>query len=191
MVKLLAVLAAAVALALPAAAQDGPGTLTVFAAASLKGPLEQAAEGYREATGVAVTVSFAGSPALAKQIEQGAPADVFISADEDWMDHVAGKGLILADSRADILGNSLVLVAPAESTSDLAIAPGFDLAGALGDGRLAVADPDAVPAGKYAKAALTALGVWDGVESKLVRAENVRLASPMSPRARRRSGSST
>jgi molybdate transport system substrate-binding protein len=146
----------------------------VFAAASLKSAMDGAAKAYEAKTGHKISVSYAASSALAKQIEQGAPADIFISADLDWMDYLAGKNLIRNDTRHNLLGNTLVLVAPAGSSISLKIAPHFDLAKALGDGRLAVADPTAVPAGKYAKAALEKLGVWDSVKGKLAPAENVR-----------------
>jgi len=159
-----------------APAVAGAADTVVFAAASLKNALDQVAEDYEAKTGHKVTVSYAGSSALAKQIEQGAPADIFISADLDWMDYLAGKSLIRNETRRNLLGNALVLVAPADSTLAIKIAPGFDLAKALGDGKLAVADPAAVPAGKYAKASLEKLGVWDSVKDKLAQAENVRAA---------------
>src|SRR6185312_12749793 len=109
-----------------------------------------------------------------KQIEAAAPADIFISADLDWMDYLAKKNLIQLETRANLLGNQLVLIAPANSTIQLGIAPNFPLAQALGNGRLAIADPSGVPAGKYGKAALEALGVWSSVADKLAPAENVR-----------------
>ena len=152
------------------------GTVTVFAAASLKESLDAAAKPFEASTGHKVVVSYAGSNALAKQIEAGAPATLFISADLDWVDYVEKRGLAIPGSRRNLLGNDLVLIAPASSTLTVKIAPGFDLAGALGGGRLALANPDAVPAGKYAKAALTALGAWTGVEKKMAPAENVRAA---------------
>ncbi|HWA41902.1 MAG TPA: molybdate ABC transporter substrate-binding protein [Hypericibacter adhaerens] len=148
----------------------------VFAAASLKNALDAAAKDYEAKTGHKIAISYAGSSALAKQIEQGAPADIFISADLDWMDYLAGKKLIADDTRRNLLGNTLVLVAPADSSVSIKIAPGFDLAKALGDGRLAMADPASVPAGKYGKAALEKLGVWDSVKDKVAQAENVRAA---------------
>jgi molybdate transport system substrate-binding protein len=174
--RLLTLAIALLAFASPGFAADPPKPLTVFAAASLKGPLDEAAAAFTAAGGLPVTVSYAGSPALAKQIEQGDPADVFVSADKDWIDYTEDRNLTLSETRRDLFGNALVLIAPADAETDIAITPGFDLAGALGERRLAVADPDAVPAGRYAKAALTALGVWDKVEPKLIRAENVRLA---------------
>lgn len=157
---------------LPAAAQE---SITVFAAASLKNALDDADAAFTKATGVKVAASFAASSALAKQIEAGAPADVFISADLRWMDYVAGKSLIKADTRANLLGNKLVLIAPKDSKLDrVTIAQGFDIAKLAGDGRIAVADVKAVPAGLYAKAALEKLGAWAAAEPKLAQAENVR-----------------
>lgn len=149
--------------------------LTVFAASSLTDSLKSVADAYKAKTGVAVTLSFGASSTLARQIEQGAPADIFFSADTDWMDYLQQKSLIRTATRKTLLGNRLVLVGGANS-KPLAIAPRFDLAGALGDGRLALADPASVPAGRYAKAALTALGVWDSVATRVVPAENVRVA---------------
>jgi molybdate transport system substrate-binding protein len=122
-----------------------------------------------------VRASYAASSALARQIEQGGPADVFISADADWMDYLAQKHLIVAATRRDVLTNHLALIAPAASTVKLAIRPGFPLAQALGDGRLAIAGPE-VPAGKYGRASLQALGVLDRVKDRLAPAENVRAA---------------
>ncbi len=151
--------------------------VTVFAAASLSDVFKQAGELYKSRTGKEAAFSFAASSALAHQIEASSGgADVFISADRDWMDYLDKKGLIASATRKDLLGNHLVLVAPADLDIKIKIAPHFDLAGALGHGRLAVADPASVPAGKYAKASLTALGVWDSVSSNLASAENVRVA---------------
>lgn len=149
---------------------------TVFAAASLTDSLKQIAEIYRARTGRTVILSFGASSALARQIEQGAPADIFFSADTEWMDYLAKDGHIAAASRQDLLGNRLVLIAAPDAGPAPRIAPGFDLKGALGDGHLALADPASVPAGKYGKAALTTLGVWDSVAAKVVNAENVRVA---------------
>jgi molybdate transport system substrate-binding protein len=148
----------------------------VFAAASLKNALDAAAAEYKSETGKTIAVSYAGSSALAKQIESGAPADIFISADLDWMDYVAKKNLIKPETRKNILGNQLVLIAPKASTADVSIAPGFPLAMLLGGGKLAMADTKAVPAGKYGRAALEKLGVWSSVESQIAQAENVRAA---------------
>ena len=160
---------------LPAFAQS----VTIFAAASLKESLDAAAKSFEQSTGHKVVVSYAASSALARQIESGAPADIFFSADTDWMDYLTEKKLIRVGSRVDLLGNSIVLIAPTETTQPavaLAIKPNFPLAQALGNGRLAIADPKAVPAGKYAKAALESLGVWSSIETKLAPAENVRAA---------------
>ncbi|MBI1777009.1 MAG: molybdate ABC transporter substrate-binding protein [Proteobacteria bacterium] len=156
----------------PATAED----LLVFAAASLKNALDDANVAYRQQGGAAVTVSYAASPALAKQIEAEAPADLFISADLDWMDYVQSKGLIKPETRVNLLGNRIVLVAPADSAASLTIARGFPLAARLGSGRLAMADTAAVPAGKYGRAALEFLGVWDAVKDRIAQAENVRAA---------------
>ena len=126
--------------------------------------------------GEQVTISYAASSALAKQIEEGAPADVFMSADLDWMKYLSDKNLIKADTEVKLLGNRIVLVAPMDSNVEARIEKGFDLAGLLGDGRLAMGDVKAVPAGKYGKAALESLGVWASVEGKVAQAENVRAA---------------
>ncbi len=146
----------------------------VLAAASLQESLNAAADAWAAKHHDRPVISFAGSSALARQIEAGAPADMFISADEDWMNEVASKGLIVPASRVTFLGNRLVLVAPA-AAQKVAIRPGFPLAKLLGDSRLAMADA-AVPAGKYGQAALTALGVWNDVQPRVARAENVRAA---------------
>jgi len=150
--------------------------ITVFAAASLKNALDAVAKAWKAESGNESTISYASSSALARQIEQGAPADVFISADLDWMDYLAGKKLVDPASVTDLLGNRIVLIAPADSTVETTIAPGFDIASLLGDSRLAIATVDAVPAGKYGKAALEALGVWESVKDRLAQAENVRAA---------------
>ncbi|WP_372422726.1 molybdate ABC transporter substrate-binding protein [Salinarimonas chemoclinalis] len=176
---LLATLAAALTFAAPAAwSQDTRSqTAVVFAAASLKNALDDAAAAFRERTGAEIALSYAGSSALARQIEQGAPADLFVSASVEWMDHLAAAGLIREESRVDLLGNRIALVAPAASEVEIAIAPGFDLAGALGpDGRLAMAETTAVPAGVYGRAALEHLGVWGSVADRLAQSENVRAA---------------
>ncbi len=158
----------------PVAAQEN---ITVFAAASLKNALDETNAVFTKETGVKVTASYEASSALAKQIEQGAPADVFISADLAWMDYAAAHKLIKPDSRFNWLGNRVVLIAPKEAEVDhVDIAPGFDIAKLAGDGRIAVADVKAVPAGRYAKAALTSLGAWAAAEPKLAQAENVRAA---------------
>ena len=158
----------------PAAAQGKD--VVVFAAASLKNALDEIAGQWQRETGKKVVVSYAASNTLIKQIEQGAPADIFISADLDWMDYGRQKGLIKPDTRSNLLGNRLVLIAPKDSNVSANIQPGFDLAALLKGGRLAMGNVDAVPAGKYGKAALEKLGSWDGVKDKIAQAENVRAA---------------
>jgi len=150
--------------------------LTVLAAASLKNALDEVAQHYPQRQAVRIALSYAGTPALARQIENGAPADIFISADLDWMNYVEKRGLIRDASRVNLLRNDLVLIAPAGSAVKTAIQPGFPLAALLGNHRLAMADPDYVPAGKYGKVALKTLGVWPSVAGKIARAENVRAA---------------
>ncbi len=171
---LLVAAAASLSIGVPVKAQDVP--LTVFAAASLKDVLESAGKAYEAGGGKPVRFSFAASSALAKQIEAGAPADLFASADSQWMDYLASKNLILASSRIDLLGNDLVLVAPASSPlTGLDLTPAaFDKA--LGDGRLAVGEMKSVPAGRYAKEALERLGLLATLEPRLAQAENVRAA---------------
>jgi len=179
-VRLLRALALVIAACwLVPAAQAGPsGTdarpIVVFAAASLKTALDDIAEAYRRETGKVVRVSYAGTSALARQVEQGAPADVFVSADRDWMDYLAQRGLV-RNPRL-LLANRLVLVAPAASPVDLKLGPGAPLVEALGDGRLAVANVDSVPAGRYAKVALDSLGLWPQVARRLVQSIDVRAA---------------
>ncbi len=160
------------------AAEPAPAhPVLVFAAASLTDVLDEIAATFTSRTHVRIDSSYDSSSILARQIAAGAPAEVFVSADTDWMDYLAQRHLLRPGSRRDIVSNRLVLIAPADSSLRLSIAPGFALATALGvDGRLSVGDPDAVPAGRYAKAALETLGVWDGVKMRLVRAENVRAA---------------
>lgn len=166
---------AALALSAPSFAQ-GRGPL-VLAAASLQESLTAAADAWARKGHAKPVISFAASSALARQIGAGAPADMFISADEDWMNDVAGKGLIQPRTRVSFLSNSLVLIAPANSRVRLTVAPRFPLARALGpNGRLAMADPNSVPAGKYGKAALTSLRVWPTVQARVASAENVRAA---------------
>lgn len=162
-------------LALAAGPVLAKGGVRVFAAASLQTALTRIAAAYR-GPGAPLQVSFGASSAMARQIAQGAPADLFISADSDWMDWLAQRRLIAAGTRRNILSNRLVLIAPKASKVALKIAPGMPLAGALGGGRLAVADPVSVPAGRYGKAALTKLGIWDSVAGRLAPAENVRAA---------------
>jgi molybdate transport system substrate-binding protein len=174
-IRLLAI--AWIALALltpPALAQE---MLTVFAAASLKNALDDVDAAFAKAAGIKVTASYAASSALAKQIEQGAPADVFASADVDWMDYAQGKKLINDGTRVNLLGNRLVLVAPRTSPlGDVAIGAGFDLAALAGDGRIVTGDVRAVPVGRYAKAALEKLGAWPKAAPKMAMTENVRAA---------------
>jgi len=176
--RILAALLALLFLPQLAAAQSpsAQSDVTVFAAASLTDSLKSVTDAYKVKTGRNVVLSFGASSMLARQIEQGAHADIFFSADIDWMDYLQRKNLIDTASRRDLLGNQLVLIASADAKLPLHIAPHFDLAGALGDGKLALADPSSVPAGKYGKAALTALGIWDSVAPKVVQAENVRVA---------------
>lgn len=150
--------------------------VTVLAAASLTDALGRIDAGFERASGHTVRAVFGGSSALAKQLERGAPADLFISADVPWMDYLAKANLIDPASRFDLLGNHLVLVAPAASAGSITIDPTLDLAGMLKSGKLSVADTNAVPAGKYAKAALQKLGLWDKVEPSLAQNENVRAA---------------
>ena len=159
----------------PAIAEDK--TLTVFAAASMKNALDEIDTAFTAGTGVKVSASYAASSTLAKQIEQGAPADIFVSADTDWMDYAVGKRDINESTRVNLLGNSIVLIAPKDSRIDnVAIAPGFDLASLAGDGRIATGDVRSVPVGKYAKAALEKLGAWEAAEPKFAMAESVRAA---------------
>src|SRR5690348_4050218 len=158
------------------AARPAAAETIVFAAASLKNALDAAAAAYEKGGGEHVAVSYAASSALARQLDSDAPADIFISADLDWMDYAQRHGLIRAATRKNLLGNRLVLIAPAGSAVKVAIGPGFPLARLLGKDRLAIADPTSVPAGKYAKAALERLGVWNSVADKLAPAENVRAA---------------
>jgi molybdate transport system substrate-binding protein len=160
--------------ALPARAQSAAPV--VLAAASLQEALGEAADAWARQRHPRPVLSFAGSSALARQIEAGAPADLFISADEAWMDRLDQRSLLAPGSRRIIAGNRLVLIAPSDSPVKLRIAKGFPLARALGSGRLAMADPAAVPAGRYGRAALEALGVWAAVEPRVVRSENVRAA---------------
>jgi len=153
-----------------------PRDVTVFAAASLTNALQDIGKDFEASGGGHVKFSFAASSLLARQIEAGAEADLFFSADAEWMDYLDQRKLVQAASRRDVLSNRLVLISASDAAISLQIEPGFALAPALGDSRLALADPDTVPAGKYAKAALTALGVWDSVANRIARAENVRAA---------------
>lgn len=151
-------------------------TLTIFAAASLVDVLNELAGPFGDAHGAKVEISAAASSALARQIEAGARADVFISADQAWMDYLAARGFIDPATRRDIAGNTLVLIAPKGSGAQVKLAPGVDLAKPLGDGRLAVGEVETVPAGRYAKSALIALGAWDGVKDRLASTDSVRSA---------------
>src|SRR5499427_8235761 len=148
----------------------------IFAAASLKNALDEVAAQWQRETAKKVVISYAASNTLIKQIEQGAPADMFISADLDWMDYGQQHNLINAQTRSNLLSNRLVLIAPKDATFTLNITSRLDLASALKGGRLAMANVDAVPAGKYGKAALEKLGAWDGVKDKIAQADNVRAA---------------
>ncbi len=165
----------ALVLAAPSFARDKP-RLTIFAAASLTEALSDVGKAYADAGHEPPVFSFAATSALARQIENGAPAALFISADEEWMDYLAALKLIDAPSRVSVLGNSLVLVVPKGESLDITIGPHFDLAGALNGRKLSLADPTGVPAGRYAQAALASLGVWKTVEPLVVRADNVRAA---------------
>ncbi len=172
------IVAACVALLLSAlpvpAAEDA--RLLVFAAASLNESLTEAGKVYAAQGHPAPTFSFAASSALARQIENGAPAGLFLSADEEWMDYLAARKVIAAGSRVSLLGNTLVLIAPSDRPLNMNLEPGLDLATALKGGKLAMADPDSVPAGKYGQAALEKFGAWSAVASAVIRADNVRAA---------------
>jgi len=165
-------LAALLIVAAPVAAKAQD--LLVFAAASLKTALDEINTEFKQS---GVKTSYAASSALARQIEAGAPADIFISADLDWMDYLDQKKLVKAGTRTTLLGNRIVLIAPADSKASVTIAPGFDLAGVLGrDGHLAMGDVASVPAGKYGKAALEKLNVWPSVAGRIAQSDNVRAA---------------
>jgi molybdate transport system substrate-binding protein len=171
-VVVLAAQAGCVVLQPPAAADE----ILVYAAASLQTALDELTPAIERAANVRLRISCAASSTLARQIEAGAPAGLMISADLEWMDYLAARQLVRADSRVNLLGNALVLIAPAGEPVPLRIAPGFPLARHLGTGRLAVADPASVPAGRYARAALTSLGAWESVSGRLAPAANVRAA---------------
>ena len=170
----LLVAVSAATLAMPGVARAAD--LTIFAAASLKNALDDIAAQWKSETGKTATISYAGSSKLARQIQQGAPADIFISANVKWMDTLATDKLIKADTRRDLLRNKIVLIAHGKDVAPVTVEPGFDLAGLLGDNKLAMALVDSVPAGIYGKAALTSLGVWDAVAPKVAQADNVRAA---------------
>jgi len=158
------------------AADHDPPALRVFAAASLTNVLDELTSRWEKSSGVPLKTSFAASSVLARQIEAGGRVDVFISADQEWMDYLQARDFVNKPTRRNLAGNRLVLIAPADSRIELRIAPGFDLAGALGTRRLATGDPDTVPVGRYARSALLSLGVWDEIQDRLVRADNVRSA---------------
>jgi molybdate transport system substrate-binding protein len=170
------VLAIAAAILLPsmAARAQEAAPPVMMAAASLKTALDVITADWRQDTGRKITISYASSSALAHQIEQGAPADIFFSADLDWMDWLQQRNLIKGDTRESLLGNTLVLIAPADTAAALKIADGVDLGAALGDGRLSITEVKSTPAGKYTKAALETLGMWAGVKSKLAQSDTVR-----------------
>jgi molybdate transport system substrate-binding protein len=153
-----------------------PDSVTVFAAASLTDVMQELGAAYTKETGTKIELSFAATSTLARQVESGAQADVFFSADQEWMDYLDQRALIQKATRRNMLGNRLALVAPADSTIQLQIKPNFPLLAALNGGRLATGDPDSVPVGRYARSALTSLGVWNDVADHLVRADNVRTA---------------
>jgi len=173
---LLGVLLLGLAVASPslARAEGQQPQILVFAAASLTDAMQEIGADYQKSAHIAVRMSFDASSTLARQIEEGARADVFFSADTEWMDYLQKRNLIQTATRRNLLGNALVLIAPAHSQTQLKIAPHFALAAALGNGHLATGDPDSVPVGRYARAALTTLGVWDEIATRLVRAGNVR-----------------
>jgi molybdate transport system substrate-binding protein len=155
------------------------GTITIFAAASMKNALDDVNAAFTKKTGIKTVASYAASSALMRQIENGAPADIFVSADLAWMNYGVQKKVIKDDTRVNLLGNRLVLIAPADSGASIEIGQGMDLAAALGDGYLAVGQVDSVPAGRYAREALTSLGIWDRVSGRLAQAENVRAAQAL------------
>lgn len=163
-------------LGLPGLAQAQSGDVVVFAAASLKNALDAIAGGWQQETGNKSKISYAAASTLAKQLEQGAPADLFISADLEWMDYVDQRKLIRPGSRINLLGNKLVLIGPKDGAKPITIAPGFDLLTPLAGGRLAMGAVASVPVGKYGKAALENLGVWESLKGRIAEAETVRVA---------------
>ncbi len=170
-------IAIAVLLLSPASAGEARRpALLVFAAASLTNVLGELAPEWEKSSGVSVKLSFAASSVLARQIEAGVKADVFVSADQEWMDYLQSRHLLVPSTRRNLAGNRLVLIAPSDGRIELRIAPRFRLVDALGTGRLATGDPDTVPVGRYARSALTTLGVWDELSDRLVPADNVRSA---------------
>lgn len=188
-IALLLAIAAVVAPGLRVAPQQAGSTApVVFAAASLKTALDAIGNDWQRETGGKVTLVYGSSSSLARQVEQGAPADVFFSADLEWMDWLQRRGLIAPETRTALLGNALVLVAPTDSAVALKMAPGASLAAALGGGRLAITEVKSTPAGKYARAALEALGLWAGVEGKLAQSDTVRAALALVARGEARLG---
>jgi molybdate transport system substrate-binding protein len=153
-----------------------PNSVVIFAAASTTNAITEIGNLFEARKMGKVTHSFASSSTLAKQIENGAPANLFISADKKWMDYLEERKLIIPSTRFDLLGNRLMLIAPSDSRATIEIRPNFDLAGLLGDGYLAMGDPSHVPAGIYGKEALVKLGVWDQVKDEVARAKDVRAA---------------
>lgn len=160
----------------PPAIAGETAPLRIFAAVSLTEALQELAADYASTGAAEPRLTFAATPVLARQIEAGAPADIFVSADQEWMDYLEARELIRPASRRDVAGNRLVLIAAAHDTAGIALVHGADIAGALKGGRLACADPDSVPAGRYARAALMSLGIWPSLADRLARAENVRVA---------------
>ncbi|HPF26248.1 MAG TPA: molybdate ABC transporter substrate-binding protein [Steroidobacteraceae bacterium] len=160
----------------PAIAADRPASITVYAAASLVDALQEVAADFTRATGIEVRSSFASSALLARQIEAGAGADLYLSADRQWMDYLHTRGVLQSDTRVDLLGNRLVLIAPADTRSAVDLSQPRTLERALGSSRLALGDPETVPAGRYARAALQSLGLWRSVSSRIAYADNVRSA---------------
>ena len=174
---LLYLVAICLGLLAPPLAHAQDKSITVFAAASMKNALDDINAAFLKATGTKVTASYAASSALARQLEQGAPADIFASADLEWMDYSAAKKTIKDDTRVNLLGNRLVLVAPTDSKIDsVAITANFDLAKLVGDGRITTGEVNSVPVGKYAKGALEKLGIWASVEKRFAMADSVRAA---------------
>ena len=171
---LVAALVLSTAFAMPVMASAGE--ITVFAASSLKTALDAIAADWQKQTGNTVTISYESSAKLAKQIQEGAPADLFIAASKQWMDTLSDAKLIKPESRKDILGNTLILVAADKAAAQVDLVMGVDLAALVGDSKLAMGMVDSVPAGQYGKEALTTLGAWDAVEPKVAQSENVRAA---------------
>jgi molybdate transport system substrate-binding protein len=176
------------ALCLATASARANDEITLFAAASMTDAMTEAAAAFTAAGGAPVRLAFGSSSTLAKQIEHGAPADLFLSADLKWMDYLTERELIAGDSRFNLAGNALVLVVPKDSSVRIELTPGADLLGALAGGKLAIGDPEHVPAGRYAKAALESLGLWQAVEHSTVFAGDVRAALAFVERAEAAAG---